>query len=236
MHRGGVMNKKAIKPSVDLVIARFAIFGILAILFTILSVNGVTPWFLWVLMLIGVFSIFSAAIEADEDSNAIKSLSLAINNHFKKLERERDEYKGVAENLDEMYVRECKKSKGLQKQLERCGYTNNGGVLMKPPIGEKPEFKPDIESIARIEELQSRIGSARYTLEELRERLLDNSEAQDLCDLAYVILGGEKTLKGVQYRQFQVGDEITAQFNNFMDVQVNVTGIIREVKNGALLQ
>jgi len=175
------MNKKAIKPSVDLVIARFAIFGILAILFTILSVNGVTPWFLWVLMLIGVFSIFSAAIDADEDSNA-------INNHFKKLERERDEYKGVAENLDEMYVRECKKSKGLQKQLERCGYTNIGGVLMKPPIGEKPEFKPDIESIARIEELQSRIGSARYTLEELRERLLGNSEAQDLCDLAYLQL------------------------------------------------
>lgn len=59
------MNKKAIKPNVDLVIAKFAIFGILAILFTILSVNGVTPWFLWVLMLIGVFSIFSAAIEAE---------------------------------------------------------------------------------------------------------------------------------------------------------------------------
>ena len=201
------MNKKAIKPNVDLVIARFAIFGILAILFTILCINGVTPWFLWVLMLIGVFSIFSAAIDADEDSNAIKSLSLAINNHFKKLERERDEYKGVAENLDEMYVRECKKSKGLQKQLERCGYTNNGGVLMKPPIGEKPEFKPDIESTARIEELQSRIGSARYTLEELRERLLDNSEAQDLCDLAYLQLEEEVSPVNDQYEAHRLKAE-----------------------------
>lgn len=193
------MKNKTIKPNVDLVLARFAIFGILAILFTILSANGVTPWFLWVLMLIGVFSIFSAAIDADEDSNAIKSLSLAINNHFKKLERERDEYKGVAENLDEMYVRECKKSKGLQKQLERCGYTNNGGVLMKPPIGEKPDLTPKHELIARIEELQSRIGSTRYTLEELRERLLDNSEALDLCDLAYLQLEEEMSPVNDQY-------------------------------------
>lgn len=201
------MNKKSIKPSVDLVLARTAIFGILAILFTMLSVNAVTPWFLWLLMLIGVFSIFSAAIEADDDAEAVNKLEKLVFNHHEMVKAEIDEYKAVAENLDEMYVRECKKSKGLQKQLERCGYTNNGGVLMKPPIGEKPEFKPDIESTVRIEELQSRIGSARYTLEELRERLLDNSEAQDLCDLAYLQLEEEMSLVNDQYEAHRLKAE-----------------------------
>ena len=48
----------------------------------------------------------------------------------------------------------------------------------------------------REDELRDRIGSAQYTLEELSERLLDNPEAQDLCDLAFLTLTGEQALKG----------------------------------------
>ncbi|WP_407493692.1 hypothetical protein [Acinetobacter baumannii] len=60
------MSHKIIKPDLDLVLARFAIFGMLAILFAVLSTNGLPSWFLWLVLLWGVFSIFEAAIKADE--------------------------------------------------------------------------------------------------------------------------------------------------------------------------
>ncbi|CAA0288925.1 hypothetical protein [Acinetobacter baumannii] len=60
------MSHKIIKPDLDLVFARFAIFGMLAILFAVSYVNGHPSWLTWVVMLLGVFSIFEAAIKADE--------------------------------------------------------------------------------------------------------------------------------------------------------------------------
>ncbi len=60
------MSHKTIKPDLDLVLARFAIFGVLAILFVASSVNGHPSWLTWVVMLCGVFSIFEAAIKSDE--------------------------------------------------------------------------------------------------------------------------------------------------------------------------
>lgn len=196
-----MMNKKMIKPNLDLITARFSIFVILAILFTILSVNGLPSWFLWVVLLLGVFSIFSAAIKADEDMLTIYDSEKAIISYIKKLNSEREEYKFVAESLDDLYVREVKKSKELQEQ---------------------------------VKELKTRIDSAQFTLEEIRERFLDNPEAQDLCDLAYVILDGKKTTECSQYHEFKFGDEITAKFNNFMNQELIVTGIVREVKKGVL--
>ncbi|CAM0738014.1 hypothetical protein [Acinetobacter baumannii] len=60
------MSHKIIKPDLDLVLARFAIFGVLTILFVASSVNGHPSWLTWIVMLWGVFSIFEAAIKADE--------------------------------------------------------------------------------------------------------------------------------------------------------------------------
>lgn len=167
------MKIKLIKPNLDLVLARLSIFGILAILFTILSVNGITPWFLWVLMLIGIFSIFSAAIDADEDLNAFQILSVAINKHSKKIKSERDEYKGIAENFEELYLREMGKTQALRKQLERLEYRDNGAELMKPPSGCPHIFKSK-NSFKSGETSQD-------IIESILVRSLDNPEIQDLC-------------------------------------------------------
>lgn len=113
------MNKKMIKPNLDLITARFSIFVILAILFTILSVNGLPSWFLWVVLLLGVFSIFSAVIEADDDVEAVNKLADIVLTHQEKIKTELNEYKAVAVNLDEMYVQERQKNSELQKRVDQ---------------------------------------------------------------------------------------------------------------------
>ncbi|WP_335876556.1 hypothetical protein [Acinetobacter baumannii] len=60
------MSHKIIKPDLDLVFARIAIFGMLASLFAVSYVNGHPSWLTWVVMLLGVFSIFEAAIKAEK--------------------------------------------------------------------------------------------------------------------------------------------------------------------------
>ncbi|MGE9819900.1 hypothetical protein ACQP6V_17235 [Acinetobacter baumannii] len=112
------MIHKTIKPDLDLVLARFAIFGVLAILFVASSVNGHPSWLTWVVMLWGVFSIFEAAIKADEDALAANGLAKIIISHSGKLASERDEYKFVAESLDDLYVLECKKTNDLKKSIQ----------------------------------------------------------------------------------------------------------------------
>lgn len=112
------MSHKIIKPNLDLVFARFAIFGMLASLFAVSYVNGHPSWLTWVVMLSGVFSIFEAAIKADEDALAANGLAKIIISHSGKLASERDEYKFVAESLDDLYVRECKKTDELKKSIQ----------------------------------------------------------------------------------------------------------------------
>lgn len=112
------MIHKTIKPDLDLVLARFAIFGILAILFAVPAVNGHPSWLTWVVMLWGVFSIFEAAIKADDDALAANGLAKIIISHSGKLASERDEYKFVAESLDDLYVRQCKKTDDLKKSVQ----------------------------------------------------------------------------------------------------------------------
>ncbi|MGK7201746.1 hypothetical protein, partial [Acinetobacter baumannii] len=108
---------KIIKPDLDLVFARIAIFGMLASLFAVSYVNGHPSWLTWVVMLLGVFSIFEAAIKADEDALAANGLAKIIISHSGKLASQRDEYKFVAESLDDLYVRECKKTNELKKSI-----------------------------------------------------------------------------------------------------------------------
>lgn len=112
------MSHKIIKPDLDLVFARFAIFGMLASLFAVSYVNGHPSWLTWVVMLLGVFSIFEAAIKADEDALAANDLAKIIISHSRKLASERDEYEFVAESLDDLYVRECKKTNELKKSIQ----------------------------------------------------------------------------------------------------------------------
>ncbi|BFM72386.1 MULTISPECIES: hypothetical protein [Acinetobacter calcoaceticus/baumannii complex] len=112
------MSHKTIKPDLDLVFARIAIFGMLASLFAVSYVNGHPSWLTWVVMLLGVFSIFEAAIKADEDALAANGLAKIIISHSGKLASQRDEYKFVAESLDDLYVRECKKTNELKKSIQ----------------------------------------------------------------------------------------------------------------------
>ena len=112
------MSHKIIKPDLDLVFARIAIFGMLASLFAVSYVNGHPSWLTWVVMLLGVFSLFEAAIKADEDALAANGLAKIIISHSGKLASQRDEYKFVAESLDDLYVRECKKTNELKKSIQ----------------------------------------------------------------------------------------------------------------------
>ncbi|MBF1882306.1 hypothetical protein [Acinetobacter baumannii] len=112
------MSHKIIKPDLDLVFARIAIFGMLASLFAVSYVNGHPSWLTWVVMLLGVFSIFETAIKADEDALAANGLAKIIISHSRKLASERDEYESVAESLDDLYVRECKKTDELKKSIQ----------------------------------------------------------------------------------------------------------------------
>ncbi|MGQ0956313.1 hypothetical protein ACT4U6_05965 [Acinetobacter baumannii] len=112
------MSHKIIKPDLDLVFARIAIFGMLASLFAVSYVNGHPSWLTWVVMLLGVFSIFETAIKADEDALAANGLAKIIISHSRKLASERDEYEFVAESLDDLYVRECKKTDELKKSIQ----------------------------------------------------------------------------------------------------------------------
>ncbi|MDA4958632.1 hypothetical protein PGK18_19030 [Acinetobacter baumannii] len=89
----------------------------LASLFAVSYVNGHPSWLTWVVMLLGVFSIFEAAIKADEDALAANGLAKIIISHSGKLASQRDEYKFVAESLDDLYVRECKKTNELKKSI-----------------------------------------------------------------------------------------------------------------------
>ncbi|WP_410365395.1 hypothetical protein [Acinetobacter baumannii] len=93
-------------------------FGMLASLFAVSYVNGHPSWLTWVVMLLGVFSIFEAAIKADEDALAANGLAKIIISHSGKLASQRDEYKFVAESLDDLYVRECKKTNELKKSIQ----------------------------------------------------------------------------------------------------------------------
>ena len=52
----------------------------------------------------------------------------------------------------------------LKWQLKRLGYTDNGGELMKPPIGDAPKF--DL-----LDELQKRVDDLTRVMEELLEEM-----------------------------------------------------------------
>ena len=57
----------------------------------------------------------------------------------------------------------------LKKQLERLGYTDNGGELMKPPIGDAPKF--DL-----LDELQRRNQMLNDNIKEQGQKLVYQNE------------------------------------------------------------
>lgn len=111
------MSHKIIKPDLDLVLRDLPFWNV-GKSFAVSYVNGHPSWLTWVVMLLGVFSIFEAAIKADEDALAANGLAKIIISHSGKLASQRDEYKFVAESLDDLYVRECKKTNELKKSIQ----------------------------------------------------------------------------------------------------------------------
>ena len=56
----------------------------------------------------------------------------------------------------------------LKKQLSRLGYTDNGGELMKPPLGKTPDFGLVSMQRDKIDELQARIDESLKILDGMR--------------------------------------------------------------------
>ena len=91
----------------------------------------------------------------------------------------------------------------LKWQLKRLGYTDNGGELMKPPIGDAPKF--DL-----LDELQKRVDELHTAFKQLIEMenesisfehdLFDkgwNQSARQTIENIYKLTGlGEQALKG----------------------------------------
>ena len=86
---------------------------------------------------IGCVLNLEAAIKADEDALAANGLAKIIISHSGKLASQRDEYKFVAESLDDLYVRECKKTNELKKSIQG----NQGRIAELERL--KPSEGPD---------------------------------------------------------------------------------------------
>ena len=66
----------------------------------------------------------------------------------------------------------------LKWQLKRLGYTDNGGELMKPPIGDAPKFDLLDELQKRVEWLEDRL-KATDTLSKMRAAVIGSFNSQE---------------------------------------------------------
>ncbi|EPQ5081232.1 hypothetical protein LN924_000228 [Acinetobacter baumannii] len=108
------MIHKKIKPDLDLVLARFAIFGMLAILFAVLSTNGLPSWFLWLVLLCGVFSIFETAIKADEVLEGAVNTQTVLDNLTKRVIIQHRIIKYQDQSINQLIERKYKEEKELK--------------------------------------------------------------------------------------------------------------------------
>ncbi|HHP7939550.1 TPA: hypothetical protein ACSIP7_001606 [Acinetobacter baumannii] len=108
------MSHKTIKPDLDLVMARFAIFGVLAILFVAPSVNGHPSWLTWTVMLWGVFSIFEAAIKADEALENVIDFQTVIEDLTKRVIIQHRIIKYQDQKIDQLIELRGKETKELK--------------------------------------------------------------------------------------------------------------------------
>lgn len=58
---------------------------------------------------------------------------------------------------------------GLKDQLYRIGYVDNGGQLMKPPVGKTPDFDLLDAKQAKIDELQKRVDEFEQAIKHLSD-------------------------------------------------------------------
>lgn len=80
---------------------------------------------------------------------------------------------------------------GLKKQLARLGYTDNGGELMKPPLGKNPDFGLVSMQRDKIDELQARIDGARSHVDHIYNVFGDDPDLAKLLDEMVEILKGK---------------------------------------------
>lgn len=92
---------------------------------------------------------------------------------------------------------------GLKNQLSRIGYVDNGGQLMKPPVGNTPNFDLLDHKQAQIDDLQKLVDGALFKMRQqslmLREDMDGHKDPVELCqsegvDMCVRIL--EKALRG----------------------------------------
>lgn len=71
------------------------------------------------------------------------------------------------ENAKKVYQHQQAKVDQLKDQLIKLGFTDNGGELMKPPLGKPPKF--DLLDVlqAKVDELQERVDAAELKLKEI---------------------------------------------------------------------
>ncbi|HAV3490027.1 hypothetical protein [Acinetobacter baumannii] len=193
------MSHKIIKPDLDLVFARFAIFGMLAILFAVISVNGDAPWFAWVVMLWGVFSIFEAAIKADEDALAANGLAKIIISHSGKLASERDELKksiqgnhGRIAELERLNRVKVRTILDLHEEIKELKASHHGEM-----IGHEVHFKKIKKERDELQTLYTQQGINMLKMQKRADkaiRLLVEAElyqSDPNIDLAVKALKGE---------------------------------------------
>lgn len=161
------MSHKTIKPDLDLILARFAIFGILAILFAVPSINGHPSWLTWVVMLWGVFSIFEAAIKADEDALAANGLAKIIISHSGKLASERDELKksiqgsqGRIAELERLNRVKVQTILDLHEEIKELKASHHGEM-----IGHEVHLK---QAKKNRDELENQVNAFRHLIRGLR--------------------------------------------------------------------
>ncbi|MFH7896967.1 hypothetical protein WDN63_018825 [Acinetobacter baumannii] len=173
------MSHKIIKPDLDLVFARFAIFGMLAILFAVSYANGHPSWLTWVVMLLGVFSIFEAAIKADEVAVEAEATQIRIGklkwlvNHQHKIIKQQDQSieELRASHHGEMIGHEVhlKKVKQERNELQTL-YTQQGINMLKlqkrVDVLEKSEFV-----LARIKSITGKNLLESVLIKEVRQVL-----------------------------------------------------------------
>ncbi|MDV4233814.1 hypothetical protein [Acinetobacter baumannii] len=193
------MSHKIIKPDLDLVFARIAIFGMLASLFAVSYVNGHPSWLTWVVMLLGVFSIFEAAIKADEDALAANGLAKIIISHSGKLASERDELKksiqgnhGRIAELERLNRVKVRTILDLHEEIKELKASHHGEM-----IGHEVHFKKIKKERDELQTLYTQQGINMLKMQKRADkaiRLLVEAElyqSDPNIDLAVKALKGE---------------------------------------------
>ncbi|MDD9319962.1 hypothetical protein M0O54_07465 [Acinetobacter lactucae] len=149
------MIHKTIKPDIDLILARFAIFGVLAILFVASSVNGHPSWLTWAVMLWGVFSIFEAAIKADEALENVIDSQTMIENLTKRAIIQHRIIKYQDQKINQLIEMRGKEIKELK--ASHHGEMIGHEVHLKQVKKNRDDFEKKVKQLKRLVNYQHKI-------------------------------------------------------------------------------